>query len=700
MFGGIDNPVTQATISSVPSPFPASFALPSNAVQSIAGALAQQTAVELPQAQTLGAVIKDNDISVGMYGMNPRQLETAGILKPGSSRLIRSLAASGKNVNQVMPPSMFTGMPGAENLPTLKVNLQAQTDALSENLTQAQSQLQIAGVMTGQEVAGQVGGAILSTATNGLDSTLGAIDAASKGPLSNLGSAKDQIQGKADKVLKDIGSGNFAGKVAEAGAGALSGLQSSVEAIAASPSLDQVIGQAKGIAASAFESIKASMPTLQAGVPQNLTAIAKSAAGGTAAASAASVGNDLKQQLKSSATNLVNSAAGAPAGALGTSSAGLAEMATGALQGAVSGAITSKVGSTVSNLLGKAGVTGGVAENLVAMTTGAVTDKLGISAAATAGQNAIASFQSAASLSGITSKAGDLSTVAQNVTGGIASAAAGLASGITNLPGGQSAAGSIQNLAKATQNLPGTADLTGAIQGAATNAINGITGQLTGKANDLLNKANGLLGQADSAANQLKSLASAGLPAGAAAQLQSAMGSIASAGSGIKMPSIGINTTDRGELTAAITSVLEDPQIPAPDLLGEVSEAAKSKIEEVKAKAESFKEENKNLQSKYTDLREQSATEFGNYLMLRDTLPQGDPMVEEARQKAIALTKQADDVRKEMETLYKSNPDLAVANNYVATTYESSTTTSTVTENGQTTTTTTTTSSSTVTTGG
>lgn len=683
----IENPVTQETISSVPVPFPASFALPSNAVQAIAGAVAQQTAAVIPESQTLGAVIKNKELSVGMYGLNPDQLERAGVIKPGSSRLVRSLAASGKNVTQVLPSSMFTGTPGAENLPALTTNIQAQTDAFSENLTKAQTQLQSAGVVTGQEVAGQIGGAVLSTAQNGLDATLGAINAAAKGPLSNLGSVKDQISGTPDKVLSDIGSGNFAGKVSEVGAGALSGLQSSIEAIAASPSLDQVIGQSQGIAASAFNSIKASIPTLQAGVPQNLTAIAKSAAGGTAAASAASAGNDLKQQLKASATNLVNSGAGAPAGALGTATAGLADMAAG-IQGVTNSTLTSTVSSTVSNLTGKANVTSGVAENLVAMTTGSVTGKLGLSSATNEAQNAISSFQSAASLSGITSKAGDLSAAAQNVTGGIASTAAGLASGLTNLPGGQSAAGSIQNLAKATQSLPGTTNIKAAIQGGATDAINKITGDLAGKANDLLGKAGG-------AVNQLKSLAAAGLPAGAAAQLQSAMGSIASAGSGIKMPSIGINTTDRGELTAAITSVLSDPQIPAPDLLGEVSEAAKSKLEEVAAKRETFKEENKTLQAKFTNLREQAATEFGNYLMIRDTLPQGDPLIEEARQKALALSKEADLVRKEMETLYKSNPDLAVANNYVATTYESTTTSTTV--DGQTTTTTTT--SSTVTRG-
>jgi len=667
--------VEQSTISLIPSSISVSESLDAGSVRAIAGTVAQQAQVSIPEAPRLGAILKGENLSVGQYGLSPRQLETAGVIKPGSSRLIRSLAAKGKDVNKVLPPSMFTGAPGAENLTAFTQSISAQTSALSENLSQAQSQLQSAGVMTGKEISGQVGGAILSTAQNGLDSTVSAIESAAKGPLSNLQGQGGVAAGKLDKVLDDIGSGNFAGKVAEAGAGALSGLQSSVEAIAASPSLESVVSQAKGIAASAFESIKASMPNLQAGVPQNLTAIAKAKAGSTAAASASSITNSVKQELGASLTNITNSAFGAPAGALGTATAGLSDMAAG-ITGAAGGAITSKVSSSVSGLAGISSVAGGVAENLVSLTTGAVTDKLGLSSAATAGQNAIAAFQSASSLSGVTGKAGDLSAAAQNITGGVASVASSLASGITNLPGGQSAAGSIQNLAKATSALPGTADITGAIQGAATNALNNITGQLTGKANDLLNKAGGLLGQATGAVDQLKSLASAGLPAGAAAELQSAMGAIASAGSGIKMPSIGINTTDRSELTAAITSVLEDPQIPAPDLLGEVSEAAKSAVEEAKATAESFKLENITLQTKFSDLREQATTEFGVYLQLRDSLPQGDPAIEAARQKAIAVTKQADSVRKEMEDLYKSNPDIAVSNNYVATTYESTTTSS------------------------
>ena len=61
--------------------------------------------------------------------------------------------------------------------------------------------------------------------------------------------------------------------------GAFAGLQDSVSALTQqSPSLTGVIESTKGLAASAFQSIAASMKPMEAFVPQNLTEIAKQTA--------------------------------------------------------------------------------------------------------------------------------------------------------------------------------------------------------------------------------------------------------------------------------------------------------------------------------------------------------------------------------------------------------------------------------------
>jgi hypothetical protein len=171
--------------------------------------------------------------------------------------------------------------------------------------------------------------------------------------------------------------------------------------------------------------------------------------------------------------------------------------------------------------------------------------------------------------------------------------------------------------------MPGIGDLKSAISGAATDKLNNIAGGLTGKANDLLAKAQG-------AAGGLTSLVTSGLPAGAAAELQSALGSIASAGSGIKVPSIALNTTDRSSISGAITSQLGDPAIPAPKF-GEVDEAAKGKIQDFEqqkfdyiiAQGELLVESNK-ADAKMTE-------ELDKYLTAQQNLPAGDPGIDVAK---------------------------------------------------------------------
>jgi hypothetical protein len=231
----------------------------------------------------------------------------------------------------------------------------------------------------------------------------------------------------------------------------------------------------------------------------------------------------------------------------------------------------------------------------------------------------------------------------------------------------------VTNLAKGgLPSLPGTGDLKSALTGGATNALNGLGNQLSGAAD-------GLLGKLKGGADSLTSLATAGLPAGAAAGLQSALGSIASAGSGIKVPSIALNTTDRSSITGAITSQLGDPAIPAPNF-GEVSEAAKGKIEDLTSqKTEYILEQGKLI---IASLKAETAMNeaLDKYLTAQQNLPAGDPGIDSAKSAydaAIAEYVSSQDSLKKLDEQYPAVA-LAVYGNSTTETNSSSTSNTTV----------------------
>jgi len=247
-----------------------------------------------------------------------------------------------------------------------------------------------------------------------------------------------------------------------------------------------------------------------------------------------------------------------------------------------------------------------------------------------------------------------LSSAAAAKATGINVGTSSVASGLSNLPGGQSAVSSVTNLAKGSlPGIPGVDNIKSAISGGVTDVMNNLGNQVTGKAGDLLGK---LKGGADS----LVSLATAGLPAGAAAGLQSALGSIASAGSGIKVPSIALNTTDRSSITGAITSQLGDPDIPSPNF-GEISEAAIGKVDDlVNQKTEYILAQGELVIASLK--AENSMNEaLDKYLTMQQNLPAGDPQVDVAKSAydaAIAEYISSQDKLKELDEQY---PAVALA---------------------------------------
>lgn len=590
--GSLQNPVTSAAISTVPPTGALSPAIDPNTTRSMAGQIAAEAAVgagaaAVAQGAAVITTAAGPQAVVGALAQTPTQLEQGGVLKPGAATTINSMVQSGATVAQAMTDNMFTGKPGAQNLQAFVNNPVAQVDVAKTTMQQAQTQLQNAGVMTGKEAPTQIAGAIVAGATSGVAATVDTIKQQAEGAL-------DNVAGSA--TAKAMAAGNFAAGLADKAKG-LGSIEDAATKLSKSLGISDLLGQAQGAAASAFTAIKNSFKSFKPGVPQNLTAIAKENAANLAkgAAETALPGlgglspKDIQNQVYSQS---IGSAAG----------------------GIIAGAAGSAAGGAISGALSGGGISGAVTGAL----TGAVND---------AASQAASAFAPAGTLA--KQAGGVVNAAASAATGAVAASASSLASGVSNLPGGQKALGAVvDNAAGAVaSNLPGTGEIGNAIKQGATDAMNNIGSSLE-------SKANGLIGGATSKLNALKndltSLASAGLPAGAAAQLDAAISAVGSTGlPPVKLPTVAVNTMDRSELTAAVSSVLGDPSIPKPNLLGGVSEAAKSEVEKVKKAAA----EETDAFNKYTSLQAKIALAESDYLQLESNLPQGDPQVDAAYKK-------------------------------------------------------------------
>jgi hypothetical protein len=607
----LENPVSTAVAASVPSIPAASPSLNTDVTSAIAGSVAQSAvagplAAAATQGTAVGQTAQGVQAAVGKYALTATQLQSAGTIKPGSAALVNALAQSTGNVQTSLTQNLFTGQAGAQSLPQLVGSVTAQGQTLSKTLTQAQSSLQSAGAISGAETASQIGGLVLSATNNGLNNTLDAVKSLSN-PAAAIGGVTDQIDG----AIKDIAGGNFASALGEGISGPLSGIQNSINALAKSPSLAGVIDQAKGVAAGAFSAISASLKPLEAGKPQNLTALAKKAAEETMAIS----GSDI--------TNIASQTAESLASQAGTT------LGPGGLVDAAGGFVTNLTGAAKSALPNA----GSVADSLVQASSalGSVTGSSSVmnvssqltSVAKIAGTAATA-FASPSSLLSTTSPTQSLGKTATNLASGLmTSGVSAVASGLSNLPGGQAAAGAITNLAKGgLPSLPGADTLKDAITGAAASAMTGVN-QLSADAAALLKKAEDPIGG-------LKGLLSAGLPAGAASQLESAMSSLASAGSGIKIPSIGLNTTDRGSIAEAVTSQLGDPDIPAPNF-GEIDEATEGLVADIEQQKFDYIIAQGELIVEITKLETEITENLDAYLTAQFDYPPGDPAIDVAK---------------------------------------------------------------------
>ena len=303
--------------------------------------------------------------------------------------------------------------------------------------------------------------------------------------------------------------------------------------------------------------------------------------------------------------------------------------------------------------------TGNGVDNLANNISGAVDNVNSLAGAATSLKNGLSGLANAAKK-------------AQG--GGLAARASALASGVTNLPGGVKAFSSVLDKAdEAVNQVPGTGQLTGLMNDLQTGVKNGlgdVNSTLTSANNALndassaLNTANKLVGATGGAAGGLGSLSSAAskaggltsaiaskLPIGQVTQLLSSVSALGAGGaSPIKLPSLGVNTTNRDGITAQIKGILGDARIPIPNLLGDIVGDAITSIEK---RIATLKAERKRIQEQI-DVAKEEETAAGNaFVTAFNTLPAGDPSLAGLEKKYNDATAKVASLRTELANVGK-----------------------------------------------
>ena len=661
--------------------------------------------------KSTGGVIdgEGNIVAVGTYAQTPTQLVNANILKPGADTLINGLAQrAGATVESIMPKQLFTGKPGAVDLKSFISDTASQTTAIVTTMQKAQNTLGKIGALTGKEASTQTAGIVAAAATVGLTSTINAVKSISgvatsavnniPGSLSAtvsgaLGSATAGITSEVNKVTGQITNvagqltgtlGQATNAIAAIGAGAaaaglanklggLGGISNSIKGLSKGlgglkglggklgglfgggggdgPSFTDLVESVKGPAGAAFTSIRDSLKPLQAGVPQNLTAIAKATAATIAGISSsesgiAGVGDQLLKSFvdQTNITSITdlndlidnNTVAGitgsfkqikAQLGSLGDDLSGQsADLINqfGALSSNINGGINidllsqfggnavSTVTSLTKALTNTPNLVNGIPDNLGSIVNpmntlnnifnDINTDVTGIRSTSplvpSSVENAITDINNAVKdISGIAGAASaiakgdmtELSNAANAIQSGASAAiASGLASGINNLPGGLKTVSAVMNNAEGALNrLPGTEMLGDIVNNLQTSAMNQVDKTLDGLTASINGKLGGILGKEGGLTN----LISSALPLGKAAGLLSGLSALGAGGPAkIKLPTISFNTFDRLGVDSQVKTLLSNPKIPLPNLVGEIKEGIANQVDQlIKKNKDAFK---------------------------------------------------------------------------------------------------------------
>ncbi len=569
----LPNPTTAASISEVSG---ISKSLDKNATSQMLSGVLSDTIDNLGAfaTTTLGGTLTNmtnnaigpaTTAAVGLFGQTPSQMTQGGILKPGADIMVNTLISANAgdigsksyaeipgvsnplttdSLSSVMPASIFSGKAGVNSLQQFTNSSGAQAKSAVQVMQKGQKALQTLGAMTGKESPGGVGAIVQGTMSTLSD----------KGNLTNnvkdvstiitksIGS-NDNIPASATQVLNSMKTGATAMLASELSGGA-GGIISALDTLNTSgldlPGVGADLNI--GAAASSFKSIVNSFPVLPANSPVDLAATAGAAAAAVAGASAGMTGLDLVN------TDSISSGL---ADAVGAGGAGIDSF---------SGALTTASGAAAQ--IAASGDPGAVA----------------------AINNAVSDINAIAGDPTTLTQQGLLQAAALNVQTGTSSKISGaIASGVSQLPGGQKLAGSIVNNALGAVNpiSDGLGKVTDALSDLGADAYAGIdAGNLAyeglsglGSIKDDFNS------MTDQLTGKVTGALSSALSPGTTAALQSALSSLtAGGGSTIKLPVVAVNTYDRSSITNLIDSVLGDPIVPRPNLLGEIPSGTISAI--------------------------------------------------------------------------------------------------------------------------
>ena len=249
--------------------------------------------------------------------------------------------------------------------------------------------------------------------------------------------------------------------------------------------------------------------------------------------------------------------------------------------------------------------------------------------------------------------AGNMSTkdLATDITSKITDPSA-LASGVTNIPGGQSTIASIVNKGTGVSKVADTLkDVTAITKTASTAALNQIStstasissvgnlvtsGALTSAGNTLAStldkttsSVSDLTKNLQAGKQPLSALVSTGLPAAAAAALSTSMNSLSTSSPfPLKMPTVAESTIDRSELTTSVNNLLGDRKIPSPTFGATISSTATGALQAVKDKRTTliaYGEERKVVYDKQRAIVDAAKKA---YETADRTLPEGDPEID------------------------------------------------------------------------
>jgi hypothetical protein len=305
-------PVNDSIASTVPNTNSVGGSIDKNTVSA---ATAQRASNTANQSDTVKNNIKTDPVGnktpyVGKLGQTPEEMERAGIIKPGSSKLANSLANQGKPIDQCLPPNVFTGKNGVSDVNSYINNPFQQVNCQVSGMQQGFTELQNKGVITGKENSNQITGLVVSAGQYGATDTANYVKGMSNN--SNIGASiasGNYAANLANKSISPVGSiTGIIGGVFSAGKNAIQSIFSSIKSALTPLPLNKPVSlneSAGGAAAPTAQNASSNILGKVAGVGATL-AVAK---GNVAAGLAVGVGAKLLSSLKKEGTGDINSLA-------------------------------------------------------------------------------------------------------------------------------------------------------------------------------------------------------------------------------------------------------------------------------------------------------------------------------------------------------------------------------------------------------